>query len=734
MRDLKLDELLKRAKVPLLLAIAEDDDYDWRRALKNMLGRHRSKMADPLVWALERAQPQGDGWTSVEPDDAYRKFAAEVADAEVADGTLRLHYACACAGWRPSQLETASAFAALALGMHEVHREVRRRHAMSPDLDDLDTLVDRLLFSARRCTESALGWSALASGARVSDLHDAPLQVHAWALGGRLAALNLPPMVTPAQPDRTAPEREEDPRDGTHLDQVELAALREPRLLQSVAARIARLGSAQDRPELLLLDDLAYMPESDGLEGQLMAWRGALEERDDVLVRVGSEALLRDLPGDAAWYVWGALALYGDVAAQRELAAGFADLAAAIADDVAALENRNLGSDGARLLEVMRLTVERDLGLAAGWAAVSSGRRNRGRVPEALYAHAHFFAAQTTVMAWATQRDELYRTAYQAALAAVGREIRDANAPSVAAAVETGMAELEAIASQPLDGEPPTAIVVPAGTRGPERGDKIRIAGERLPLVVADPNASPWDDLCARFPHCADVFNTLQREIAPGRPLRLRPTLLVGEPGSGKSSLARAVLDGLGIPFTVVDAATCADQALTGSPRRWSNSYPSLPVTLCEAHGVANPGILVDEVEKAGRSSAGSLHDPLLSLLERKTAERWRDQCLEAEVDLSHVSWLFTANGLAGLPAPLLSRLRVLKVPLPERRHVAVLARQLLGEILAERGTDPVFEPALDGFELEAIEAAFGDRGSLRALRRFVEAVLDARHAPQVRN
>jgi ATP-dependent Lon protease len=143
---------------------------------------------------------------------------------------------------------------------------------------------------------------------------------------------------------------------------------------------------------------------------------------------------------------------------------------------------------------------------------------------------------------------------------------------------------------------------------------------------------------------------------------------------------------------------------------------------------------VVDELEKAGRSSAGSIHDPLLSLLEQGTARRWRDQFLDAEVDVSRLSWIFTANALEGIPGALRNRLRILRMPRPGREHVPALATLVLRDLIAERGVDPAWEPPLDGEEIAALVGACCAEVSLRTLRRLVEGVLDARTKSATRN
>jgi ATP-dependent Lon protease len=260
------------------------------------------------------------------------------------------------------------------------------------------------------------------------------------------------------------------------------------------------------------------------------------------------------------------------------------------------------------------------------------------------------------------------------------------------------------------------------------------IVGKALPLVTAHLLAEKRRHLLNAHPHATDAIERILGDLREGHAVSFRPTLLVGAPGTGKSRLCRDLLDTFGIRFAPVDAGTTMDHGLTGSARRWSGAYPSVPVRLWVQHKVANPGVLVDELEKAGRSSAGSIHDPLLSLLEPLSAERWRDHYLDAEVDVSKLNWLFTANSLASIPGPLLNRLRVCRLPLPSLQHVPALAARIRVDLLRERSLDPAMEPPLDVEELTALSAAFGAQGSLRDLKRYVEGVLDARLHTTLRN
>jgi ATP-dependent Lon protease len=142
---------------------------------------------------------------------------------------------------------------------------------------------------------------------------------------------------------------------------------------------------------------------------------------------------------------------------------------------------------------------------------------------------------------------------------------------------------------------------------------------------------------------------------------------------------------------------------------------------------VANPLMLVDEIEKAStRRDYGRLWDSLLPMLEPETARAYPDPAFQASVDISHVSWLFTANDIAALPGPLLDRLRVIEMPAPTAADLEALLPPVLAGIAASQGLDPRFLTTLDSEEIAAVRRAWPG-GSIRRLTRLVETVVATR-------
>jgi ATP-dependent Lon protease len=139
--------------------------------------------------------------------------------------------------------------------------------------------------------------------------------------------------------------------------------------------------------------------------------------------------------------------------------------------------------------------------------------------------------------------------------------------------------------------------------------------------------------------------------------------------------------------------------------------------------------LILDEIEKSGGSDQGGrVQDALLTMLEPTSAQRFYDECLNVEIDLSWINWIATANDLDRLPAALRSRFSVIEAPAPDGRYLEPILLQLASDTAADLQLRRSALPALDTATVDALRAdldRFGDvRRIARAYRRAVAAAV----------
>ena len=181
--------------------------------------------------------------------------------------------------------------------------------------------------------------------------------------------------------------------------------------------------------------------------------------------------------------------------------------------------------------------------------------------------------------------------------------------------------------------------------------------------------ASLHDEMPWMGPATEHLWHSLRLSAERGEALTIRPVILNGPPGIGKSVWARTVARSLSVPGLDIDASKGgAGMALVGVERGWGTALAGRPIDLLLASRIANPLIVVDEVCKAQTavSTRGSVHafaDALLSLLEPATAKKWECPYFRVRFDMSHISWVLTSNTIGNVPEPVRSRCQIVEIP-----------------------------------------------------------------------
>lgn len=139
--------------------------------------------------------------------------------------------------------------------------------------------------------------------------------------------------------------------------------------------------------------------------------------------------------------------------------------------------------------------------------------------------------------------------------------------------------------------------------------------------------------------------------------------LLVGPPGTGKTSIASSIAKCLNREFVRISLGGESDVALIkGHRKTYIGAYPGKLVMALKQAKTENPVILLDEIDKTSISYKGNIQDTLLEVLDPAQNHSFKDNFLEAPLDLSKVLFVCSANLLDTISEPLLDRLEVIEL------------------------------------------------------------------------
>ena len=200
--------------------------------------------------------------------------------------------------------------------------------------------------------------------------------------------------------------------------------------------------------------------------------------------------------------------------------------------------------------------------------------------------------------------------------------------------------------------------------------------------------------------------------------------LLVGPPGTGKTSLGKSIAEALGREYVRISLGGVRDESeIRGHRRTYLGALPGRIINGMKRAGTRNPVFILDEVDKLMASVNGDPESALLEVLDPEQNDTFSDHYLDVPYDLSDVFFIATANSLRDISAPLRDRMEIIEIgSYTSHEKFRIGKDHLIAEVLEDNGLDET-QLQIEDEALKAIIENYTREAGVRGLKKQLATV-----------
>ncbi|WP_084489739.1 endopeptidase La [Mycoplasmopsis lipofaciens] len=199
---------------------------------------------------------------------------------------------------------------------------------------------------------------------------------------------------------------------------------------------------------------------------------------------------------------------------------------------------------------------------------------------------------------------------------------------------------------------------------------------------------------------------------------------LVGPPGTGKTSLARAIAEALNKSYIKISLGGVHDESeIRGHRRTYVGAMPGKIIKAIQRANVSNPLILLDEIDKMSSDFKGDPSSAMLEVLDPEQNTKFQDNYLEHEYDLSKVMFIATANYYENIPAPLLDRVEIIELNSYTINEKIKIAKEHLIDATTRQASITPKQFQIDDETIEFIIKFYTAEAGVRGLKRCFDKI-----------